>query len=101
MRTTFAMVGVPAVVMLLARYVVLDRLLTFASPADKMMWAGARRASLPRASAIAISEGDAPPRPRCAGVAALCSVQVVVIVFLCAAFRDDDGDDAGGEKKKA
>ena len=39
-RTTLVMVGVPALVMLLLYSLVLDRLFTFDSGPDKMVWAG-------------------------------------------------------------
>ena len=55
-RTTLAMVGVPALVMLTMQHVVLDRLFTFASAGDKMVWAGtstARYAPCPEAHAHA------------------------------------------------
>ena len=41
-RTTMAMVGVPALVMTLSYTLFLDQLFTFHSAADKMLWAGAR-----------------------------------------------------------
>ena len=77
-RTTIAMVAVPAIVMLLMNNLILDRLFTFQTAGDKMLWAG---------------------------IAGLCSVQCVVIAFLVAAFRDDGGETpkagAGAEQKKA
>ena len=75
---TIAMVAVPAIVMLLMNNLILDRLFTFQTAGDKMLWAG---------------------------IAGLCSVQCVVIAFLVAAFRDDGGETpktgAGAEQKKA
>ena len=63
-RTTMAMVGLPAAVMLLAHTVVLDRIWTFGSAGDKMVWTG---------------------------VAGICAVQLVVLGFLIHAFTEDDG----------
>jgi hypothetical protein len=71
-RTTIAMVGVPALAMLLAHYVVLDRITTFHSPADKVVWTGA------------------------AGIAA---VQLVIVGFLVHAFREgEDEEEPEGSK---
>lgn len=64
-KTTMAMAGVPFGVMMLSYHVVLDRLFTFQSNSDKMVWAG---------------------------VAALCAVQCVIIGFLVTAFREDVDD---------
>ena len=63
-RTTLAMVVVPLSVMIFFYFVLLDHL-SFVSAADKMLWAG---------------------------VAALCSVQLVVFCFLFVAFRESDDD---------
>ena len=71
-RTTLAMVGVPALVMLLAHYVVLDSIATFRSPADKVVWTG---------------------------VAGIGAVQLVVVGFLIHAFTaDEDADEAASEQ---
>ena len=71
-KTTMAMAGIPFTAMMLSYHVVLDRLFTFQSAGDKMLYAG---------------------------VVAICAVQLVVIGFLIAAFREGDGED-GAEKKE-
>ena len=61
------MFGFPLLVMAIAHTLVLDRLFTFATPADKMLYAG---------------------------IAGICAVQVVVVGFLFYAFNDVDDDEA-------
>ena len=74
MRTTSAMFGVPALVMLISYYVVLDQLFTFGSPADKMLYAG---------------------------ISGICAVQAVIIGFLVYAFSEPvDEATPGGVKKE-
>ena len=60
-RTTMAMVGVPALAMLSCHYVFLDMFFTFRSPSDKMLWSG---------------------------VAGIAAVQFVVVCFLWHAFTE-------------
>jgi hypothetical protein len=94
------MVGVPALVMLLSYTVILDRLFTFTTAADKMVWAGPCRA-VPSRKVVADggSHRVAHLSP-CAGVAALCAVQCVIIGFLVSAFSEtDEPADEGAEKK--
>jgi hypothetical protein len=61
--TTMAMFGVPAIVMLVSYTLVLDQLFTFRSAGDKMMYAG---------------------------IAGICSVQLVIFGFVFYAFSETD-----------
>ena len=73
-RATAAMFGVPALVMLLAHWFVLDQLFTFRSAADKMLYAG---------------------------IAGLCAVQLVVVGFLIHAFTEKDDEPPSSNAKKS
>jgi len=71
-RTTMAMVGVPALVMLIAYYIVLDQIFTFGKPAEKMLYAG---------------------------IAGICSVQFVIVGFLVFAFNEPQDEPVAATKK--
>ena len=101
-RTTSAMFGLPLLVFFLAHSFVLDQLFTFKSPGDKGLWSGAR-CTQPRAQNASLL---APSRHVLAvaraGVCALCTVQIVIIGFLVAAFNEppEPIEDAAAQKKK-
>ena len=69
------MFGVPALVMMIAYYVVLPQLFTFQAASDKMLYAG---------------------------IAGICSVQIVIVGFLVHAFTEsDDGAATTAAEKKS